>query len=212
MYSPGQYEETRLDAMHQLVDAHPLGAVVVNAAGGLDADHIPFEMAPPGAGAPFGTLRAHVARANPLWQQDGAQVLVLFQGPQAYVSPAFYDEKAVSGKVVPTWNYAVVHAHGRLRAVEDPAWLLALLARLTGRHEAQRAEPWSIGDAPRDYIDALLKAIVGIEIVIERIEGKWKASQNRSQGERERIAAGVGELENGRAMAQLMRTSAPLPL
>lgn len=204
MYSPRQYEETRLDTMHKLVDAHPLGALVVNGAGGLDADHIPFELAPPTADAPFGTLRAHVARANPLWERDGEQVLVLFQGPQSYVSPAFYDEKAVSGKVVPTWNYAVVHAHGRLRAVEDPAWLLALLGRLTGRHEAQRAQPWAIGDAPRDYIEAMLQAIVGIEIVIERIEGKWKASQNRSQGERERIAAGVGELENGRAMAELM--------
>jgi transcriptional regulator len=204
MYSPRQYEETRLDVMHKLVDAHPLGALVVNGAGGLDADHIPFEIAAPSADAPFGTLRAHVARANPLWTQDGAQVLVLFQGPQAYVSPAFYDEKAISGKVVPTWNYAVVHAHGRLRAVEDPEWLLALLGRLTGRHEAQRAQPWAIGDAPRDYIDAMLEAIVGIEIVIGRIEGKWKASQNRSRGERARIAAGVGGLENGRAMAELM--------
>jgi len=204
MYSPRQYEETRLDAMHKLVDAHPLGALVVNGAAGLDADHIPFEIAPPTAEAPFGTLRAHVARANPLWKQDGAQVLVLFQGPQSYVSAAFYDEKAISGKVVPTWNYAVVHAHGRLRAVEDPAWLLALLGRLTGRHEAQRAQPWTIENAPRAYIDGMLGAIVGIEIVIERIEGKWKASQNRSRAELERIAAGVGGLENGRAMAELM--------
>lgn len=204
MYAPRHYEETRLDALHELIGAHPLGAVVVNAAGALDADHIPFEIAAPSADAPFGTLRAHVARANPLWTRDGAQALVLFQGPQAYVSPAFYDEKAVSGKVVPTWNYAVVHAHGRLRAIEDPAWLLALLERLTARHEARRAQPWAVADAPRDYIDRMLAAIVGIEIVIERIEGKWKASQNRPQGERERIAAGVGELENGRAMAALM--------
>jgi transcriptional regulator len=190
VYKPTQFEETRLDVLHGLVEQHPFGALVLQGANGLDADHIPFEIAAPTPGAPLGVLRAHVARANPVWRQDGSDALVLFQGPSAYVSPAFYEQKAISGKVVPTWNYAVVHAHGRLRAVEDPQWLLGLLARLTDRHESTQPTQWTIDDAPRDYIDGLLKAIVGIEIVIERIEGKVKASQNRPQGDRERIAAG----------------------
>lgn len=204
MYMPAQFEEMRVDVLHALVGAHPLGALVAAGAGGLDADHIPFEIAPPSEGAPLGTLRAHVARANPVWRRDGAEVLVLFQGPSAYVSPSLYEEKHAGGKVVPTWNYAVVHAHGRLRTVDDPAWLLPLLDRLTASHEAGRAQPWSIADAPRDYIDALLKAVVGIEIVIDRLQGKWKASQNRSHADRERIAAGLGDSEESRAMGRLM--------
>lgn len=204
MYMPAQFEEKRLDVLHALVGAHPLGALVACGAAGLDADHIPFEIAPPSADAPLGTLRAHVARANPVWRRDGAEVLVLFQGPSAYVSPSLYEEKRMSGKVVPTWNYAVVHAHGRLRTMDDPAWLLALLERLTASHEAGRAQPWTIADAPCDYVDALLKAVVGIEIVIDRLQGKWKASQNRPQADRERIAAGLGDSAESRAMARLM--------
>jgi transcriptional regulator len=192
VYVPKPFEESRLEVMHALVAAYPLGALVVQGAGGLDADHVPFEICPPAAHAPFGSLRAHVARANPLAGKDGAQALVLFQGPSAYVSPSFYEEKAISGKVVPTWNYAVVHAHGRLRVVDDPAWLLGLLERLTARHEASRPQPWAVADAPREYVDRLLEAVVGIEIVIERLEGKWKASQNRPRGDRERIVAGLG--------------------
>jgi transcriptional regulator len=203
MYMPSQFEETRLDVLHGLVEQHPFGALVTQGANGLDADHVPFEISAPTPDAPLGVLRAHVARANPLWRQDGCDALVLFQGPSAYVSPAFYEQKAISGKVVPTWNYAVVHAHGRLRAVEDPGWLLGLLEGLTDRHESKLPTPWKVDDAPRDYIDGLMKAIVGIEIVIERIEGKWKASQNRSHADRERIAAG---LAGQPGMAALMRS------
>jgi transcriptional regulator len=150
-------------------------------------------------------LRAHVARANPLWQRSEAGALVLFQGPSAYVSPAFYEQKAIDGKVVPTWNYAVVHAHGSLRAVEDPEWLLGLLERLTKRHEASRPAPWKVADAPRDFIEGLLKAIVGIEIVIDKLEGKWKASQNRAADDRARIAQGLATQEDYVEMAALMR-------
>lgn len=209
MYSPSHFEETRLEVLHQLVGQHPFGALVLDGPRGLDADHLPFEIAEPTPDAPLGVLRAHVARANPLWRRDGAAALVLFQGPSAYVSPAFYAQKAISGKVVPTWNYAVVHAHGRLRAVEDPAWLLGLLGRLTDRHEAMRAAPWKVDDAPRDYVEGLLRAIVGIEIVIERLEGKWKASQNRPDDDQERIIAGLGEQEPGAGMAALMRAMRP---
>ena len=204
MYLPAAFAETRVDVMHRLIASYPLGALVMHGPNGLDADHIPFEISAPGADAPFGVLRAHVARANPLWRRGGEPVLALFEGPQAYVSPALYEQKHIDGKVVPTWNYALVHAHGRLRAIEDPAWLYALLQRLTQRHEAPRAEPWSIADAPREYIDALLKAVVGIEIVIERLEGKWKASQNRTAGDQARVRAGLAGAPEGKAMADLM--------
>ena len=130
-----------------------------------------------------------MARANPLWRQAGAGVLVVFQGPSAYVSPSLYLEKPVSGKVVPTYNYAVVHAHGALRAIEDPAWMLALLERITTRHEAARTAPWAVGDAPPAFIEKLLEAIVGIEVPLERLQGKWKLSQNRPRADRAAVAA-----------------------
>jgi transcriptional regulator len=200
MYAPSHFEETRLDVLHALIAAHPLGTLVTHGGAGLNADHIPFEIAAPSAEAPFGTLRAHVARANPLWRQAGAEVLAVFQGPSAYVSPSLYAEKPVSGKVVPTYNYAVAHAHGVLRAIEDPGWILALLGRLTARHEAARAAPWSVADAPAEYIDTLLKAIVGIEIPIGRLQGKWKLSQNRAPADQAAVAA-----DSGGALAALMR-------
>jgi transcriptional regulator len=194
MYLPSQHAEERLEVLHGLIEEHPLGALVRLDGEGLAADHIPFELAPAAIDAPFGILRAHVARANPLWRQADAPVLVLFQGPSGYVSPRLYDAAAAEGRVVPTWNYAVVHAHGRLRIVDDPAWLLAHMGRMTRREEDRRQQgpSWTIDDAPRDYIDKLVRATVGIEIVIERLEGKWKASQNRSDAERARIAHATG--------------------
>lgn len=189
MYTPNHFKEARLPVLQALIEAHPLGAVVTHSAAGLDADHLPFDYSAPTDGAPFGTLRAHVARANPLWQLAGSDVMVLFQGPHGYISPSLYQEKPVSGKVVPTWNYAVVHGHGVLRAVDDPVWLLALLERLTGHHEAPRAQPWAVADAPADYLDKMLRAIVGIEIVLTGLDGKWKISQNRVAADQAAIAA-----------------------
>jgi transcriptional regulator len=196
MYLPSQHAEARLEVLHGLIEAHPLGALVRLDGEGLAADHIPFELAPASDEAPYGILRAHVARANPLWRQDAAPVLVLFQGASGYVSPRLYDMEASEGRVVPTWNYAVVHAHGRLRIVDDPAWLLAHMGRMTRREEDRwqqtRGQSWTIADAPRDYIDKLVRATVGIEIRIERLEGKWKASQTRSEAERARIGHATG--------------------
>ena len=193
MYVPPLFDEQRPELLHGLIAAHPLGTVVTHGAGGLDAVHLPFEIEAPSDDAPFGILRAHVARNNPLWRQDGDAALVLFQGPSAYIAPELYENKAVSGKVVTTYNYATVHAHGRLRAVEDPAWLLAMLDRLTARHESKRATPWSVHDAPRDYIEKLLEQIVGIEIRVERMQGIFKLSQNRSVKDRGTIA---GDMES----------------
>ncbi len=184
------FEETRIDVLHALMAAHPLAAVVTFA-DGLSADHIPFEIGAPTEQAPFGVLRAHVARANPMWRLAGREVMTIFQGASGYVSPELYEDKAIHGKVVPTWNYAVVHAHGVLRAVEDPAWVFGVLERLTDRHESGRAMPWTIHDAPRDFIDKIMAAVVGIEIALVRIQGKWKMSQNRTASERVAIAADV---------------------
>ncbi len=191
MYSPSAFKEQRLDVLHDLMHTHPLGTIITTETAGLCANHIPFEIVAPSEAAPFGILRAHVARANPLWRHVG-QTLVVFQGPSAYITPSLYKEKPVTGKVVPTWNYSAVHAHGALRAIEDPAWIFALLERLTVRHESTRAQPWSIHDAPRDFIDRIAQAIVGIEIPISRLEGTFKLGQNRSEGDQHRIAADTG--------------------
>ena len=190
MYTPTSFREERLDVLHGLIDAHPLGALVRQSVDGLCADHLPFEIAAPTPDAPFGILRALVARANPLWRTAGGndECMVIFQGPHAYITPAWYAEKQRSGKEVPTFNYAVVHAHGPLRAIDDAAWLLGLVERLTARHEAGLATPWRVSDAPAGYIDKLLKAIVGIEIPLTRLTGKWKLGQNRTQEDQATMA------------------------
>ena len=188
MYTPSYFDEARPELLHGLIAQHPLGTIITHDAAGLCADHIPFEISKPNADAPFGVLRAHVARANPLWRHVG-DAMVVFQGPSGYVSPDLYEDKPLTGKVVPTWNYMAVHAHGTLRAIEDPAWILALLERLSATHESVRAAPWSVHDAPREFIDKLLQAIVGIEIPVQRMQGKWKLSQNRSQRDQDAIAA-----------------------
>ena len=193
MYVPSHFAEQRLDVLHQLMHDHPLGTLVTLTPDGLDACHIPFEIAPASADAPHGTLRAHIARNNPLWRtaSTALDALVVFQGPQAYITPSWYAEKQASGKVVPTYDYAPVHAYGPLRIIDDAAWLHALLERLSRRHEATRAQPWQLGDAPPDYIEKMLAAIIGIEIPLTRVIGSWKASQNRSQADRSTIAAGL---------------------
>jgi transcriptional regulator len=190
MYVPTQFAVDSQADMLALVAAHPLGALVRIGTDGLEADHIPFELVQPSGIAPHGVLRAHVARANPIWRADGAPVLVLFQGTSSYVSPLLYDIEAAKGRVVPTWNYQVVHAHGRLHAIEDPAWILAQMERLTRRHEDAR-EGWKVEDAPREFIDKVVRTTVGIEIVIDRLEAKFKMSQNRSPEDRARVLQAI---------------------
>jgi transcriptional regulator len=191
MYKMAGFEEKRSDALFDLMRANTLGTVCLNDAAGLAAYHVPFEICAPTAAAPFGILRGHVGRPNDLWQLAGRPALVVFNGPASYITPALYEDKAVNGKVVPTYDYAVAHAHGTLRAIDDPAWMLAFLGRLTLQHESERAEPWSIQDAPPEFIDKLLTHLVGIEIVIERLEGMTKMSQNRSVRDRATIAQAI---------------------
>ncbi len=191
MYLPKHFEESRVEVMHALIREHPLAVLVTLGADGLNANHIPIEI--DSEPAPYGTLRGHVARANPVWRDFAADVetLVVFQGPAGYVTPAWYPSKRETGKVVPTYNYAVVHAYGRMHIVEDAAWLRNLVERLTRRFEGARTEPWHVTDAPASYIDAQLRAIVGLEIPITRLLGKWKMSQNKSVVDRAGVEQGL---------------------
>lgn len=191
MYQPLHFREDRLEVQHALIKAFPLGALVTSGRSGLAANHIPFLV--DGHPAPFGTLRAHVARANPVWRETDpdTEALVIFQESERYITPSWYETKRQTGKVVPTWNYAVVHAHGRLRAIEDEAWLRTQIADLTSLQESFRADPWAVTDAPEPFVAGQVKGIVGIEIKIARIEGKWKVSQNRPEADRLGVAEGL---------------------
>ena len=175
--------------LRALVRAQPLATLVVAHEGALHANHIPLFLDPDRG--PHGTLVGHVARANGLWPLLPQAAVAVFHGPQAYVSPTWYPSKALDGKQVPTWNYAAVHAHGALSAFDDPARLRAVLHTLSEQHEAHRPEPWRIADAPPDYIDRMLRAIVGIELAVERWEGIWKVSQNRTAADRAGVVQGL---------------------
>ncbi len=169
MYCPARFTQSDSALMHALVADHPLGMLVTQRYGLPDADHLPFEWL-----AGEGLLRAHVARGNPVWRRAGQRVLVVFRGPSGYATPDRIEKAENGGRVVPTWTYNVVHVHGTLRAIDDPDWLRALVERQTDRQEAALPDPWSVDDAPADYTSKLLAAIVGIEIAVDRIEGKWK--------------------------------------
>jgi transcriptional regulator len=184
MYLPAQNEEARPEALYRLIADHPLGALVTVGPDGLDANHVPFEFAP--GDGPHGTLRAHVARANPIWREaaERPEALVIFQGPTAYISPSWYPSKHETHRRVPTYNYMVVHAHGRIVVRDDEAFLRGLLARLTRKMEAGEPVPWKMGDAPADYLAQMLGNIVGIEIEVTRLVGKWKLSQEKEARDR----------------------------
>jgi transcriptional regulator len=203
MYLPSQFEESRTEVLHQLVREHPFGTLVTMTPDGLNANHLPFEI--DCTSAPFGILHAHVARANPVWRNfdQDLDALVIFQGPQAYISPSWYPTKQEAGKVVPTYNYVVVHAYGRMRVMDDATWMRALLERLSATHESSQPQPWTMEDAPPDYIEKMLAAVVGIEIEITRLVGKWKVSQNQPQVNRVGVAQGLRDIgsENAIAMA-----------
>lgn len=191
MYIPKNFDEPNTALMHELIRACPLATLITLNAKGIEANHIPllgFEHP-----APFGLLQGHIARSNPLWHEhpQEADVLVVFQGPDTYITPSWYASKAESGKVVPTWNYFSVHARGRLRVIHDAQWLRAQLENLTHHQERAMADPWAVADAPHDFTEKLIQAIVGIEIVITELQGKWKVSQNRTAQDRASVEAGL---------------------
>lgn len=213
MYIPRHFDEQRVDVMHDLIRARPLATVVTLSAGSLNANHIPLLLSE--SPEPLGSLQGHVARANPLLADlaSGAECLAIFHGPDAYITPSWYETKKESGKVVPTWNYAVVHAYGVLRVVEDAAWLRTQLEGLTAHNEAGFDKPWSVSDAPADYIEKSMKAITGIEMITTRLTGKWKVSQNQPARNRAGVVEGLktSGQPDAPAMAQLVADRAKDP-
>jgi transcriptional regulator len=210
MYIPKHFEERDPGVLHALMRSHPLGAWVMETDGALVVNHVPFIV--DSARGEYGTLICHVARTNPIWKSISERVpsVVIFQGPETYITPSWYPTKEAHGKAVPTWNYAVVHAHGFPRATEDREWLLRHVSELSQLHESERPVPWSVSDAPSEYIDNMLKAIVGIEIPISSIDGKWKTSQNRPLPDKLGIITGLNERGDGssRQMAGLVQRHA----
>ena len=209
MYIPKQFEESRVEVMHELIRACPLATLVTLSSNGLNANHIPLHLSE--SPAPFGTLRGHVARANPVLSDLGRdiEVLAVFHGPDTYITPSWYATKRETGKVVPTWNYAVVHAYGSVRIVDDASWLRAQLEALTAHHEASFSEPWAVSDAPHEFTEKLIGNIAGIEMVISRLSGKWKVSQNQPQQNQASIIDGLkaGGQEDLSAMAALVEAA-----
>ena len=200
MYIPRAHNEERVTVLQKLIEDQPFASLITVGLSGLFASHIPMVLEQNGA---MGQLRGHISRANMQWRDynPSVEALAIFSGPQHYITPNWYPEKQDTGKVVPTWNYVVVHAYGYLKIMEDAEWLRAHLASLTNIHEAESPVPWKIGDAPEDYIAALLKGIVGLEMTIERLEGKWKVSQNRSDEDRNGVAKGLAELNTAESLA-----------
>jgi transcriptional regulator len=206
MYNPPHFAESRPEELQRILQAHPLGMLCTHGPEGLDANHLPFLF--DAEAGPHGTLRGHVARANPLWhtQAAGSEVLVVFRGAEGYISPSWYPSKHETHRAVPTWNYEVVHAHGTLHIHDDEKFVRGVVARLTRAHEAREPVPWKMGDAPPDFLDQMLRAIVGIEVRITRLEGKRKLSQNRSLADME---GAIGALQERKMQALSTAMEAP---
>lgn len=212
MYNPAPHVETRPDVLHQFIREHPLAVLVSGGSNGLEATHVPMVLHP--EIGPHGVLRCHVARANPHWKsiEAGTPALAIFSGPQHYITPSWYPSKKEHGRVVPTWNYVAVHASGHAKLFEEETALREHLNSLTHQSELGFEKPWAVSDAPEEFIKAMSKAIVGIEISIDRLEGKWKTSQNRSQADREGAIAGLESLgtPRSREMAEIMKRKSPV--
>lgn len=209
MYIPPQFAVPATEDLHRIIRAYPFGILVSSQGDALDANHVPFEFDP--ARGLHGTLTCHVARANDLWRQcaNGANVMVIFRGVEGYISPNWYPTKHETHRLVPTWNYEVVHAHGRLTVRDDEKFVRGVVARLTRTHEASEPKPWKMGDSSPEYIDGMLKAIVGIEIEVLSLEGKSKLSQNREQRDIEGavdVLAERGQGDLSDAMGRALKT------
>jgi len=200
MYIPRANKEDRIPELHKLMLEQPFASLITVGSSGLFASHVPMVLEQNGE---MGRLKGHLSRANAQWRDYSPDVeaLAIFSGPQHYITPSWYLEKQETGKVVPTWNYVVVHAYGHLKVVEDREWLMSHLEKLTSTHEAKSPVPWKIGDAPADYIASQIKGIVGLEMDILRLEGKWKVSQNRSAEDRSGVAQGLNELNTTESLA-----------
>jgi len=201
MYIPPAFEQKSIPVMHQLMRSHPFATIVTAGSTGLMATHIPLVLH--AGDTDFGVLRGHTARANAQWSDSSTAVdaLAIFTGPHQYISPSWYPSKQQDPRVVPTWNYAVVHAYGPLTIHQETAWLLEHLNSLVTQHEAQFEHRWSVADAPAEYIERQARGIVGIEIPIRRLEGKWKLSQNRGERDRQGVIEGLGSTDTPESLA-----------
>jgi transcriptional regulator len=200
MYIPRANKEDRISVLQKLMEDQPFASLITVGSSGLFASHIPMVLEQNGGN---GRLKGHISRANTQWRDysPSVEALAIFSGPQHYITPSWYPEKQETGRVVPTWNYVVVHAYGYLKVIEDGEWLMAHLESLTNIHEAGSPVPWEVGDAPADYVASLVKGIVGLEMAIERLEGKWKISQNRSEQDRSGVATGLAKLNTTESLA-----------
>lgn len=194
MYIPKHFEESRIDVLHDLILTHPFSTLVTMSSAGINANHIPFHLIQ--EAGEYGTLQGHVARANPIWSDlvNDVEALVIFQGPNSYITPSWYPTKQEHGKVVPTWNYVTVHAYGTLRVIDDPVWLRNQLESLTTQQEASFEKPWAVSDAPVEFTNKMINAIVGIEIAITKLTGKWKVSQNQPASNQAGVVQGLESL------------------
>ncbi|MEO6964279.1 MAG: FMN-binding negative transcriptional regulator [Acidobacteriaceae bacterium] len=201
MYIPRAFVEERLPVLHELIRSQPFCSLVTVGTSGLFASHLPMVLH--GDQGSFGVLHGHLSRANTQWRDFNPEVeaLAIFSGAHHYISPSWYPEKSEHGKVVPTWNYAVVHAYGNLRTIEKAEWLSNHLRELTSQHESAAAVPWKVTDAPAEFIESMLKGIVGLELTITRLEGKWKVSQNRSERDRRGVIQGLDDLDSPESLA-----------
>lgn len=208
MYIPKHFEEPSIDVMQTLIRDYPLATLVASSASGLNANHIPLHWVEEG-GSPYGSLRGHIARSNPLWTDFDPQteVLAVFQAENAYISPSWYATKPQTGKVVPTWNYSAVHAYGKLRIIVDPVWIRRQLEAMTQAFEAGFPEPWSVSDSPADFTERLITQIIGIEISVSRLQGKWKVSQNQPPENQNSVIKALRE-SGQPAMANLVADAA----
>jgi transcriptional regulator len=191
MYVQNIFEETRTEVLHGLMCDHPMASLVMLTPNGLDANNLPIEV--DATRGPLGTLRCHVGKMNPCWRDfsPDLEAMVIFQGPNAYISPSWYVNGQKSGKVLPSWNYAVVHAYGTIRVMDDDAWLMRHLGELARRNETGREKPWQMQDAPEDFVKKSAEFIVGLEITITRLIGKWFVSQQRTAADRESVSAAL---------------------
>lgn len=194
MYVPKHFEESRIDVLHDLILTHPFSTLVTMSSVGINANHIPLHLIR--EAGQYGTLQGHVARANPVWSDlvNEVEALVIFQGPNSYITPSWYPTKQEHGKVVPTWNYVTVHTYGTLRVIDDPVWLRNQLESLTTQHEASFDKPWAVSDAPVEFTNKMINAIVGIEILITKLTGKWKVSQNQPASNQAGVVSGLESL------------------
>jgi transcriptional regulator len=207
MYTPKKFQQHDVTALKELIVAYPFATLMTHSDAGIEAEHIPFILTQVKG---RDVLQGHIAKANPLWKKvkDNAQVLIVFNGPNCYISPNYYPTKKEAGKVVPTWNYVTVHVKGAISFVQDDNWNFNLITNLTNHHEAAQQEPWSIEDAPQEYIARMLPAIVGIEIDITSITGKWKVSQNQPEINKQGMVNALSkEVEcDARKIAKLVQT------